>query len=280
MKTRLLPALALCLATACGTAATNEETPTEEETTSLREGSTAMTTAQQSTVLADSLFDFDPTIDPAATPEANAEAIATHTRSNTMGCGSVTVTGASVAVSFGAAPGCTLANGLVVSGGVTASVSREGSTTSVSLAFMQLVVNGHGVDGSTVFRTQNGSTFEVTATLTSGTDSFTGTYTVVGTTGAFTVTGTGSATRAGTTSALQLMGVAYRRGDCYPNAGTMVVTRGAITMTVAFSTASATTGQVTVTQGRRTYTTTLPAYGSCPSSSATPTAQPTASGRR
>lgn len=260
----LVLGLSLSVSASCGGG--ELEGPTVEESAALREGGSVATSAQKTIAVADSLFDFDPTIDPNATPEANAAAIAANTRDTLMGCGAVAVTGTSVSVSFGAPPGCMLRTGVRVSGAVTATVSREGNSAVIALAFTQLVVDGHAINGSAVFRTQNGSTFAVTLSLMSGSDALTGSYTVVGASGQFTVSGAGSVVRGGATTSVQLEGVVYRRGDCYPSAGTMRLTRGAIAVTVTFTAATAASGQVSVTQGRRSYNATLPSYGSCPSS--------------
>src|SRR5580658_467667 len=74
---------------------------------------------EESTKLADSLFDFDPTIDPTKTVDQNATAIGANIQMNLgSSCGTVSVTGADVTVSFGAPPGCMLTNGVVVSGAI------------------------------------------------------------------------------------------------------------------------------------------------------------------
>lgn len=248
----------------CGGAAA--DALTSDELDSVRESGASTTSAHQAVVIADSMFDFDPTIDPSATAEANAMAVRDRIRSQLGTCGMVSLTNTTVAVSFGAAPGCSLVNGVTASGSLSASVSKTGTTITIALAFTSLVVNGKSLDGTASFATSNGTTFNVTAMLTSGSDTLNANVTVTGATGSFAMNGTASGSRGGSNTAATFSNVTYRSGDCYPNGGSMAITRGPVSMTVTFSAATANSGQVTVTQGRRTSTATLPAYGSCPRS--------------
>ncbi len=101
-----------------------------DEMTALTTSGNSATINAQVNTLADELFDFDPTIDPSATPSANAAAIGANAQMNLgSSCGSVSVSGTSVTVSFGAPPGCTLPDGSVVSGTVTLAVSKASGTT-------------------------------------------------------------------------------------------------------------------------------------------------------
>src|SRR5262245_16831015 len=104
-----------------------------EERAHLDRGSSALSSVQQTVAIADSLFDFDPTIDPNLTAAQNAQAILANTNTNLNGCGSASISGTTVTVSFGAPPGCTLRTGVQVSGAVTAAVSRLGPVTTVAL---------------------------------------------------------------------------------------------------------------------------------------------------
>jgi hypothetical protein len=246
----------------CGGVAT--DALTADELDSIRESGASTSSAHQTVVIADSLFDFDPTINPAATAEANATAVRDRVQSQLNGCGSVMLTGATVTVSFGAAPGCTLVNGVQASGSVSAAVTKVGATTTIALSFSSLVVNGKSLDGTASFATTTGSSFAVTAMLASGPDSLTANVTVTGASGSFTMSGTASGSRGGSNTAATFSNVTYRSGDCYPNGGAMTIMRGPVSLVVTFSGATATTGAVTVTQGRRSSTATLPAYGNCP----------------
>lgn len=247
---------------ACGAAGT--DALTADELDSVRESGTSTSSAHQTVVIADSLFDFDPTIDPAATAEANAMAVRDRVQSQLNACGSVMLSGTTVTVSFGAAPGCTLVNGVQASGSLTAGVSKMGATTTIALTFTNLVVNGKSLNGTASFATTTGTTFNVTAMLTSATDSLNANVTVTGASGSFTMSGTASGSRGGANTAATFTNVTYRSGDCYPNGGSMAITRGPVSLTVTFSAATANSGTVTVTQGRRSTSATLPAYGSCP----------------
>ena len=261
---RLFVLACLAFATACSSEATKTsaddagatDTLSSEESTAVGSGADAVGVTQEATSVADSIFDFDPTIDPAATPETNATNIQKNAQSNLNGCGSATVTGTTVTIAYGAPPGCTLANGSVVSGTITASVSKTGATTTVTLGFADVVVNGKSLAGTASFATTDGSTFAVTANL----NGYAISLTVKGASKTYTVSGSAS----GGGTSVTFTNVVYVLDDCYPSGGSATLTKGAVTETIAFSAATATTGQVTVTIGKRTSTSTLPAYGSCP----------------
>ncbi|MEI8254670.1 MAG: hypothetical protein WCJ30_03270, partial [Deltaproteobacteria bacterium] len=218
------------------------------------------------TLNADSLFDFDPTIDPRATAMANAQNIEFATRTRLNGCGAVALSGTTLTVSFSSS-WCVLRGGAQVAGSVTATVTKVGPQTLVALAFNQVTVNGRSLAGTATFATADGSTFTVTADLTSGSRTISipaSGLTVVGATSAMTLTG-GLAVSDGTTStAVTFSSLHYTLGQCYPDGGSVTLARGTVTETITFSARSATTGEVTVSRGRRTFVFTLPRYGSCP----------------
>lgn len=264
---RTFAALLLSFTAACASSSTPADATSlsgDEETTFGTSGGT-LSSNQETVSLADSLFDFDPTIDPAATPDANAAAVGANTKTNLGTCGSVTVAGATVAVDFGAPPGCTLANGAVVSGKVSVAVSKSGTTTSLALTLTDVVVNGTTVAGQATFATSNGSTFTVTSSLAGATKSETSNLTVVGAASSFTISGTAQVTDSGTTSSVVFKDVVHAKGECYAHSGSMTVTKGLLTETVTFTSNTPQTGQVTVQIGKKTSISTLPAYGSCPS---------------
>ncbi len=225
-----------------------------------REGTSASTDLTLSLAVADSLFDFDPTLDPSMSAEANAALVAAFTEAGLAGCGTVMVTGASVRVDFGA--GCTLVTGVSASGAVTVALTKSGGTLTAALTFEMLVVDGRSLEGSATLSTTDGSSFTVSAML-SGTVQ--ANLMVVGTAGAMTIDGTATLTRAGTTTMLTFTSVVWRAGDCYPSSGTLTVGSGRLAQTITFTSASAASGSVTITQGRASREATLPAYGSCPS---------------
>jgi hypothetical protein len=229
-------------------------------------GGDSVPSVQQLAQIADSLFNFDPTLDPGKTATENANAIGQEARTN-LGttCGTVTVTGTSVTVDYGAPPGCVLKNGITASGSVTAAVTAASPTLTVALTFSALVVNGQSLAGSASFATSNGSSFTVNATLTSGSTTFKVTnLSVTGTAGG-TITIDGSASSGAGDGANQMTfaQVTWKLGDCYPNGGTLTIKRGLITALVTFSATTPTTGLVTVKVGKKTTTQALPTYGIC-----------------
>jgi hypothetical protein len=260
--------LALLLATACssssgdGSGVDGGAEAADDDAT--RGSGAAQTSVHQTVAVADSMFDFDPTIDPTKTAEANAQAIAANTTKTAGGCAKVTVNGASLTVAFGPPPGCTLASGIVVSGSVTASVTKTDGTTTVALTFDTFVANGTSLGGKATFATTNGSTFATDVALTSGASTYTGKVTILGGSGTFTISGNIDAVQGSTTTAVTFASLSYRLGDCYPAGGSMTVTRASQTQKVTFDANTPTTGTVTVTVGRRSYPAQLPAYGNCP----------------
>lgn len=239
---------------------------TVDESNTFGKGGGSLAANQEVSTLADSLFDFDPTIDPNKTPAENAAAIGANVGTN-LGtqCGQVTVSGAGVTVAFGAPPGCTLASGPAISGSVSVAVSRSGSTTTIALTLDDVVVNGEAIAGTASFATTNGSTFAVTTNLTSGDKTDAADLTVVGAPGSLTISGTSQVTEAGVKSALTFTNVVHEEGECYATSGSMTVTTVGITETITFNAGTPATGEVTVTIGKRTSTATLLPYGSCPS---------------
>jgi hypothetical protein len=242
-------------------------TATEHDT--YRQGSDPVPSIQQLAAIADSLFDFDPTIDPTKTAAENASAIAKQIAGNlgAVGdagptCGSVVLNGASVTVDFGS--GCKLTNGVTASGRVTATVSQASGTTTITLAFSSLVVDGASLSGTASFATTNGTAFTTNANLTTASTTYVVTnLAIASTAGTITINGavgTGTGDQATTSTFGQ---VSWKLGTCYPSAGTITIKRGLITAVVTFSATTPSTGAVTVTIGRKNSPETLPAYGKC-----------------
>jgi hypothetical protein len=258
---RCFAILSLLTVAACGgSSSTSSDTP--EEMDAFQRGGGHATGLQELGQTADALFNFDPTIDVTATAGANAQAIRSHVTQNLSGCGMVALSGTSVSVNFGS--GCQI-NKNAISGSLTASVSKSGGTVSVSLVLTNLIVDGKGLDGTATFATTNGSSFEVTANLMIGGERVTAQgLTISGNTGMFTMNGAASVISDGITTSLTFNQVAYTSGDCYPSGGALVIMKALITETITFSPASASSGTVSVTIGRRMSTKTLPSYGSCP----------------
>ena len=231
-------------------------------------GADAIEGARALAVLADGFFSLDPTVDPTKTAAQNAQSIEQRLRSLVSDagvlCGTYSVSSSTVTAAFGPPPGCTLQNGVKVSGTAVATVTQSGGTTAIAFTFTSVVVDGKSLSGTASFATTNGTTFTVAAKLTSGTTTYTVTSaTLAGSAGTFTLTGTVTMTTGTTTSTMTFTAVTWKAGDCYPNGGTLKITKGLVTSTVTFSASTPTTGQVTVTTGRKTSTATLPTYGSC-----------------
>jgi hypothetical protein len=241
---------------------------TSDETATFQTSGGSLAVNQEATALANSLFDFDPTVVPTATPSQNATAIGANISSNLgTSCGTVTVSGTTVTVAFGPPPGCTMKNGNVVSGTVDLGVSQSGATTTIALTLTDVVSDGESIDGTASFATTNGSTFAVTTSFTSAGKTDAASLTVTGASGAYTISGTSTVTEASSTSAMTYTGVTIAEGVCYASAGSMTITEGAVSETITFLPTTPMTGQVDVQIGKRPFTTTLPAYGSCPSDS-------------
>lgn len=256
--------LGLALA-ACGGLA--EEAPLDAEaaeaSATFDEGGAGVSTTQAALRVSDTVFDFDPTLDGAATPEVNAENIRAHVSAQLPAGCAVTREGSTVTLSFGPPPGCTVGD-LTLTGTVIVSLTKQGSVTTASLTFTDVTVDGVPLSGSAVFTTTDGSTFDVALSLTKDTRTLTAQLRVVGAAGSFTVDGSASVSSSGVTTSLRITQLHYTEGDCYPDGGTVTVTQGRVSQVITFSAETADTGVVTVTTGRRTTTDTLPAYGSCP----------------
>jgi hypothetical protein len=227
-------------------------------------GSASVNAAMES--LADSLFAFDPTIDPKKTPGQNASAIGSNVRANLgKSCGKVTLKGVGVTVDFGTPPGCTLASGDTISGTVNVAVSLAGGTTTMNVTLTQVVFDGVALAGTASFATTSGSTFTVKTSLTSSARTDSADLEVTGAAGSFSISGTASVTNAGTSSAITFDGVTVTKGQCYATAGSLGIQQGSVTETLTFDASTPATGKVSVQVGKVMTTLTLPSYGSCPS---------------
>jgi hypothetical protein len=245
-------------------AATSDATDTSEDTAAIAHGGDTSTATQQALVATDSVVNFDPTLDAAKTAEQNAQAVAASATASLNGCGTVTPSGTTVTVDFGAAPGCTLSSGVTISGTIKAEISKANNTVTAKLTLTNLVVEGKSVTGTVSIATSDGKTYAVTTALSSASNSITGTLTVVGAKGSMTVSGTTSAVKDGVTAALKFSSLHYTYGACYPDAGSVTIQRGKASLVYTFDANTPTTGTVTTTSGKQTSTTQLPAYGSCP----------------
>lgn len=282
MRRLMCPGVLVSVLIGCGGAGNpdagiNPDELTREERDLADRGGESSNTSQQLTVLADSLFDFDPTIDPSRTAAENAAAIEARVRTNLgdvdggvpadggqLGCGSVSLSGSTVTVAFGSPPGCTLHNGVVVSGTVAVAVSKVASTITLRLTLTQVVSNGVPLAGTATFTTTTGSTFSIDANLTSGTTTWTLTnLTATGGTGTTTLNGSVAISGGDTSTTTTFSNLTWKAGDCYPNGGTVTSKKGLVSTVITFEATTPTTGLVKVTVGRKTSTVALPAYGQC-----------------
>ena len=237
---------------------------TPDEADAANAGGDSSSSLGQLLSVADAIFSFDPTIDPTKSAAQNAAAIQANATAALAGCGTVTLNGTTITVSFGSPPGCKLESGVAVSGTVIVGVSTAGSTVTLSLTLQNLVAGGKSIAGTASFATTNGTTFALTANLTSGTATDTVSLTVTGSTSAFTIDGTSTAIQGTSTTSYTFKGVVWQPGQCYPQAGSIQVVKGKTSITLTFSSSTPATGQITVTAGKRSYPQKLPAYGTCP----------------
>src|SRR5215510_13660254 len=84
-----------------------EELLDPDEQDAFDRGSDPTVAAQMMTTMADSMFNFDPTINPANDAMTNAMAIQTQLKGEA--CGTITLAGTTITADFGA--GCTFKNG-------------------------------------------------------------------------------------------------------------------------------------------------------------------------
>ena len=237
-----------------------------DETAAFEASGGALAVNLEVTTLANGLFSFDPTIDPKRTPSQNASAIGGTARSSFgKPCAKISLSGADVTVSFGAPPGCTLANGDIVSGTVEVALSHAGGTTTATLTLTQVVYDGVPLAGTASFATSDGSTFTVKTSLESSGKSDSADLMLKGSSGSFSLSGTASITQGSTTTALTLTDVIVTEGECYATAGSIGVMMGSASETLTFDATTPQTGKVAVQVGKVMTTLTLPTYGSCPS---------------
>lgn len=227
-------------------------------------GASALVLTENALQVSDDLLGFDPVLDRMRTAEENAMAVEAHSLASLGGCGTATRTGSTLSVDL-PAPGCTLPSGHIVSGALTVTVSLGAATISALVTMTGVSIDGTSVDGSIELTTAGGLMLSAAVELTSGTSHVSGDVTLSATAGSFSTSGGLTVVRGGVTFSLSFASVTWNSGDCYPSDGSIAVTSAGITQTLSFDAATANGGEVTVTQGRRTSTEMLPAYGACPS---------------
>ena len=218
-----------------------------------------------SLAVADSFFAFDPTLVPADDAATNLTHVSDHVAEVFPGCPTPTVESGTLTLDFGDSTACTGTNGMSITGSVSIALTKEGSTLTAVTTYTNMTVNGKSLDGSLTFVTTTGSGFTVSGSVVSGDKTLTfSSLNVTGSPSSMTVTGGVAVVQGGATTQLDFQSVTYTTGACYPNGGSVVLTRGALEETITFSSTTPSTGEVSVEVARRTSTRTLPAYGTCP----------------
>jgi hypothetical protein len=250
--------------TSGGSSGGTSSTLSADEKAAFDDGTAALASVQQATMLADDFFDFDPTINPTQSAESNTQAIKSNMQSHGA-CGTIEET--SPTGLLATLPNCTLNDGTKIDGSMNVGVSKLDPSTLIIFSFTPpgVVVNGKTLVGGPSFSTSDGTTFALGANLgpdTSTSYNLTG-LTVAGILGSVEANGTMDIVKTGTQTNLTFTGVKWKRGECYPNAGTLQITRNGLTMTVTFSATSPTSGRAEVSVAAKSASEGLPQYGSC-----------------
>lgn len=222
----------------------------------------AIVATESALEVADDVLGFDPVLDRTRSADQNAAAVQTHATDSLTGCGTVSLSGTTVTIDFGSTP-CTTPSGHDVSGTLSATIGARSGEATATLAFTSFTIDGTSLSGTLGFSTRL-TGLSVDVALTSGTSTVSGTASIGATTGAFTLDATLTTTRGGATTMVSVSGLVWLRGDCYPSAGSVTATTGRLVQSISFSSTTAMSGTVTVTEGPISATETLPAYGDCP----------------
>jgi hypothetical protein len=218
--------------------------------------------------LVESHMQLESTLNPSDTAAANALAMQTRIKTLLGTCGTVTLADATLSVNFGAAPGCTLSNGVQAVGSVAAAVSKVGSIVSVRFDFTTMTINGRDVTGWAKWTRATPSQFQVTGKLGTDPNSANLFLSVMASPPGVEVSGRVERTNTGVLDIVELGTVKYTLGDCYPQAGTLTCSRAGVqnAVSVTCNSNTAKSGVVTVIRSatKESGTATLPAYGSCP----------------
>ncbi len=228
------------------------------------DGRTTAVSVEAALALAEELAAGEEPLDPAMSADGNAAIIEGNAAVALGTCGTVSLGGATVTVTF-ATGGCMLPSGITATGSIALSASVASGTVTVDVSFDALSIGAYAIDGTASLSTTNGTTYAVLLDLTSEGRTIAGDLTVAASLVALTISGELTTQRTGGTGRMvSIEGLRWNRGDCYPSAGSITVGLGALAQTVTFGTATATSGVVTVEFGRATTTEVLPAYGDCP----------------
>lgn len=221
-------------------------------------GANSALTVERALQVSDDLSDFAGLS--VTTAEDAAARVETQAREATMGCGTVARSGPQVTLAL---TSCTLPSGHVVSGAIGISASVSASIVSLAITFTDVSVDGESLEGTVSLEAGPGA-LTASLALLSSRGEISGDLSLLADPSMLTVSGGLEVTRDALPTAIAFTSVVYQRGDCYPSGGSLSITSGMVSTTIAFDESTASTGVVTVTQGRRTSAEMLPAYGSCP----------------
>jgi hypothetical protein len=226
----------------------------------------------QALAVGDALLDFGTAIDSKQETHVIVDAVRTRALSAVAACNGVKTSSpptrhgvVSPVFFFDFGAGCTLPNGLAVSGEVALAVAKSGpSSVDLPMDFTKLKVAGRQLDGALWYCTEGGKKFNVPAVLAIGDAYDNYQVTVTAQADRFTIDGTLSSLRDGANVSAFYQGLTWRPGDCYPSAGTMTVATRESRLEVRFAETSSANGAVTIASGAHVEAHTLPAYGTCP----------------
>jgi hypothetical protein len=256
-------ALVLLASASVGCSSTSTTTPSSSsgdkgETTDtelVASSAEGLFAVEAAVVAADTAFEFDPTLDPAADAATNVENVRAHAA--TAPCAKVSATTDTVTLDLGSK--CII-GAETLSGAFTVRVTKTAATTTLALDLTDVSVSGMNVSGTASFATTNGTSFAVTVDLTSGASHVTGNVTATGINGTLRLDGSLTAS----TFTMRVDGVTYVRGQCYATTGSVEAQSQRGVTTYDFEALTPTNSQVAVTKdGAPRDSVPLPPYGSC-----------------
>jgi hypothetical protein len=220
----------------------SQNQPSAQQTAEVQQGADGMNTMTQTIALADSLFRFDPDLDPSGSLNANLQVIQNNVMRSDGGCATATASG-STGLTIVFAPNCTL-QGVSISGTVNLQLSSPAARTlTVAVTLTSVVVNGWDLAGTVDFSTSDGAYLSVNLNVTHAGTSYEFDGTVSGAPGVITIDG--SLTIGGNSGTVT--SVMLQHGACWPESGTVLMTLSGLAATLTFEPSTATSGQASVT---------------------------------
>jgi hypothetical protein len=190
-------------------------------------------------------------VDVTQTSQQNATAIQQQAMSKLGSCASVSLSGATVLISYASA-GCG-------SGSISMDVVQAGGTVTLtetlsSVSLPTSSATAELVSGSITIATQNGSRLSVNATLDDAGGPYLGPFSLSAnlTVEGSTVDGMTNVTDSDEATAAMFNAVVWTEPDCTPKGGSLDVTSGSTTETAKFDARTETTGQVQVVWAKGT----------------------------